>query len=400
MTPDPKTTKKAFWIDMIRSGPIGMLEFLFVPLAGLVALKYYNASDWQKAFLLSISEAGLIATFIIVPLIRRLKWQATHAASIFSLLGAAGIAFTAAYSDSLISYMAGLGFAFFILMLPLPLITQIYRTNFPEAKRGKILAIASILRGIIGIAFAWKAGQWIDSDIENFKPLLWVFVCVSLLNAIAFWLMPKVETAKGSTNPFSAFKWLKRDKKFRTLIVSWMLMGLGNLTALKIWTEYFANDQYGNGFSAFEVTLLTFIIPQSVKILFTYPWGWLFDRMNFYLLRIILNVLFGAAIIVVFYGQTFWVIAIGTGLQGLAFAGGSIAWMLWVTKIAPPEHTAEYMSIHTFTTGLRGVIAPALGFYLLVTIGDSIAIFSTILIILASVVIIPEYKRSRGSTNI
>ena len=400
MTPDPKTTKKAFWIEMIRSGPIGMLEFLFVPLAGLVALKYYNASDWQKAFLLSISEAGLIATFIIVPLIRRLKWQATHAASIFSLLGAAGIAFTAAYSDSLISYMAGLGFAFFILMLPLPLITQIYRTNFPEARRGKILAIASILRGIIGIAFAWKAGQWIDSDIENFKPLLWVFVCVSLLNAIAFWLMPKIETAKGSTNPFSAFKWLKRDKKFRTLIVSWMLMGLGNLTALKIWTEYFANDQYGNGFSAFEVTLLTFIIPQSVKILFTYPWGWLFDRMNFYLLRIILNVLFGAAIIVVFYGQTFWVIAIGTGLQGLAFAGGSIAWMLWVTKIAPPEHTAEYMSIHTFTTGLRGVIAPALGFYLLVTIGDSIAIFSTILIILASVVIIPEYRRSRGSTNI
>ena len=400
MTPDPKTTKKAFWIEMIRSGPMGMLEFLFVPLAGLVALKYYNASDWQKAFLLSISEAGLIATFIIVPLIRRLRWQATHAAAIFSLLGAAGIAFTAAYSDSLISYMAGLGFAFFILMLPLPLITQIYRTNFPEAKRGKILAIASILRGIIGIAFAWKAGQWIDSDIENFKPLLWVFVCVSLLNAIAFWLMPKVDTAKGSTNPFSAFKWLKRDKKFRTLIVSWMLMGLGNLTALKIWTEYFANDQYGNGFSAFEVTLLTFIIPQSVKILFTYPWGWLFDRMNFYLLRIILNVLFGAAIIVVFYGQTFWVIAIGTGLQGLAFAGGSIAWMLWVTKIAPPEHTAEYMSIHTFTTGLRGVIAPALGFYLLITIGDSIAIFSTILIILASVVIIPEYRRSRGSTNI
>ena len=400
MTPDPKTTKKAFWIEMIRSGPMGMLEFLFVPLAGLVALKYYNASDWQKAFLLSISEAGLIATFIIVPLIRRLRGQATHAAAIFSLLGAVGIAFTAAYSDSLISYMAGLGFAFFILMLPLPLITQIYRTNFPDNKRGKILAIASIMRGIIGIVFAWKAGQWIDSDIENFKPLLWVFVCVSLLNAIAFWLMPKVETAKGSTNPFSAFKWLKRDKKFRTLIVSWMLMGLGNLTALKIWTEYFANDQYGNGFSAFEVTLLTFIIPQSVKILFTYPWGWLFDRMNFYLLRIILNVLFGAAIIVVFYGQTFWVIAIGTGLQGLAFAGGSIAWMLWVTKIAPPEHTAEYMSIHTFTTGLRGVIAPALGFYLLVTIGDSIAIFSTILIILASVVIIPEYRRTRGSTNI
>ncbi len=371
-----------------------------MPLAGLVALKYYNASDWQKAFLLSISEAGLIATFIIVPLIRRLKWQATYAAAIFSLLGAVGIAYTAIFSDSLMHYMIGLGFAFFILMLPLPLITQIYRTNFPEAKRGKILAIASILRGITLIVFGLIAGKWIDSDIENFKPLLWIFVAVSSLNAIAFWFMPKVETVKGSTNPFSAFKWLKKDKKFRTLIVSWMLMGLGNLTALKIWIEYFANEKYGNGFSAFEATLLSIIIPQSVKIIFTYPWGWLFDRMNFYLLRIILNVLFGAAILVVFYAESFWIIAIGTGLQGLAFSGGSIAWMLWVTKIAPPEHTAEYMSIHTFTTGLRGVVAPVLGFYLLVTIGNSIAIFSAILITLASVILIPEIIRSRKTNQL
>ena len=87
-------------------------------------------------------------------------------------------------------------------------------------------------------------------------------------------------------------------------------------------------------------------------------------------------------------------------LQGLAFAGGSIAWMLWVTKIAPPEYTAEYMSIHTFTTGLRGVVAPALGFYLLVTIGNSIAIFSAILITLASVVLIPEIMRSRKTNQL
>ena len=168
MTPDQRTVKNAFCSEMIRSAPMGMLEFLFVPLAGLVALKYYDASDWQKAFLLAISEAGLIATFIIVPLIRYLKWQATHAAAIFSLLGAVGIAYTAIFSNSLMHYMIGLGFAFFILMLPLPLITQIYRTNFPESKRGKILAIASMLRGCVGIAFALIAyGLTLISKILN-----------------------------------------------------------------------------------------------------------------------------------------------------------------------------------------------------------------------------------------
>ena len=50
MNPDPKTTQKTFWIEMIRAGPMGVLEFLFVPLAGLVALKYYDASDWQRHY--------------------------------------------------------------------------------------------------------------------------------------------------------------------------------------------------------------------------------------------------------------------------------------------------------------------------------------------------------------
>ena len=73
--------------------------------------------------------------------------------------------------------------------------------------------------------------------------------------------------------------------------------------------------------------------------------------------------------------------------------------MLWVTKIAPPEHTAEYMSIHTFTTGLRGVAAPIIGFYLLRNFGDGVAIFSAILIFLASVVLLPELKRSQKKSQ-
>ena len=108
-----------------------------------------------------------------------------------------------------------------------------------------------------------------------------------------------------------------------------------------------------------------------------------------------------SAILVVFYGQSFWVIAIGTGLQGFAFAGGNIAWSLWVTKIAPPEHTAEYMSVHTCTTGLRGIAAPVIGFFLLRGFGNGVAIFSAILILIASLIILPEARRirARGKSN-
>ena len=379
MPPTAEITRKTFRLELWRSIPVAMIEYLFIPLAGLVALSHYGASDWQKAFLLAISQVGLIASFAIVPLVRRLGWELTHTAAAFNLAGAAGIAFAAAFSHSLELYLIGLGAGFFMFMLPLPLITQIYQANFPDARRGKIFAVATMFRGAVAIAFAWFAGLWIDSDIGNFRPMLWLFAGAAVFGAVATARMPRVDVVSGSTNPFTAFRWLRDDKKFRVLIISWMLMGLGNLTSLKIWTEYFANSDYGNGFTAFQVTLLTVIIPGITKLAFTYPWGWLFDRLSFYLLRILLNICFCAAILVVFYGQSFWVIAIGTGLQGFAFAGGNIAWSLWVTKLAPPEHTAEYMSIHTFTTGIRGV-----------------AVFSAILIFLASIIILPEVRLGRA----
>ena len=401
MEPTPETTRRTFRLELWRSIPVGIIEYLFIPLAGLIALEHYQASDWQKALLLAISGGGMVASIAIVPLVRKLNWELTHSAAVFNLIGAVGIACAAAFPDSLTLYMTGISIGFFAFMLPLPLLTQVYQNNFPTARRGKIFAVTATFRGIIAIIFAWAAGKWIDADIENFKPLLWWFAGFALLGAAATWIMPKVKLSPGSTNPFTAFRWLKEDRKFRVLIISWMLMGIGNLTSLKIWTEYFANEDYGNNFTAFEVTLLTFIIPNIVKLVFTYPWGWLFDRLNFYFLRIILNVLFCSAILVVFYGESFFVIAIGTGLQGFAFAGGNIAWSLWVTKIAPPEHTAEYMSVHTCTTGLRGIAAPIIGFALLRGFGSGVAIFSAILILIASLIILPEARRirSRGKSS-
>ena len=41
---------------------------------------------------------------------------------------------------------------------------------------------------------------------------------------------------------------------------------------------------------------------------------------------------------------------------------------LWVTKFAPPERVADYMSVHTFFTGVRGVVAPAVAFHLIGTL--------------------------------
>ena len=49
-------------------------------------------------------------------------------------------------------------------------------------------------------------------------------------------------------------------------------------------------------------------------------------------------------------------------LTGLSLAGGNVAWALFVTKLAPEHAVAEYMSVHTFLTGIRGVAAPFIAY--------------------------------------
>ena len=42
-----------------------------------------------------------------------------------------------------------------------------------------------------------------------------------------------------------------------------------------------------------------------------------------------------------------------------------------MTKFAPPERVADYMSTHTFFTGVRGALGPIIGFALIGYMGGS-----------------------------
>jgi len=118
-------------------------------------------------------------------------------------------------------------------------------------------------------------------------------------------------------------------------------------------------------------------------------WGLIFDRVNFFVLRVVINLFFIAAVLIFFFGGHVWTLYLGLALHGIGKAGGNIAWSLWVTKFAKAEHVAEYMSVHTFCTGLRGSAAPFLAFFaaaafspqLVGIVGASLMTISTLMIV-------------------
>ena len=395
--PSPDITQRTFRIELVRSIPVGVLETLLGTFAVLFVLRIYQAeSDTEKIWLLGSSQLGLVASLFLVPLTLHLRLSTPRKIALFGALTSACLVVAALGHASLTIFTVANCLAYFAITMQTPLNTQLYQENFPLDNRGFFFGLTSIARGIATVGFGLAAGFALEANLDNYRTLLWIFAgCAAAATATLFSVPspPISEPPRKRVPLFHSLRWVKKDPAFRRLLVSWMFMGVGNLVAIRLWVEYFGNERFGLDYSEARIALLTLTIPFSLKLITTFFWGHLFDLINFYLLRLILNAIFLVAILCVYVGDSYGWIVLGVTIHGVAFGGGNIAWSLWVTKLAKPEHTSEYMSVHTFFTGIRGFAAPFIGFGLLNHWGPAaLGLFSATMVILATLVILPEVR--------
>jgi hypothetical protein len=168
--------------------------------------------------------------------------------------------------------------------------------------------------------------------------------------------------------------------------------------------EYLGNPRYGLKKTAAEIALLTLVIPNGARLVMNPVWGWLFDRMNFFILRITLNLGFALGIAAFFTSETSSGLVAGSLIYGVSNAGGDVAWGLWVTKFAPASHVADYMAVHTFLTGVRGVLAPLIAFQVVQRSNpQTMGWIAGAMILAASAILVPEIwtwgtRRSKGGS--
>jgi hypothetical protein len=240
--------------------------------------------------------------------------------------------------------------------------------------------------------FSELAVRFFEGRLHLFQVLLLFF---SVAMAVGAWCLRQCPTRPltqaGGNHPLRALRFVREDPLFRRTLICWMLMGFANLMMLPMRVEYLANPRYGLSLDAHQVAFLTGVLPNLARLVLSPFWGHWFDRMNFFTLRVVLNLGFAIGIVAFFTTDHLlgWIVA--ALVFGVSNAGGDVAWSLWVTKFAPPERVADYMSVHTFFTGLRGVAAPLLAFHLVKTVSiGSLALFSGLLILLASLLLLPE----------
>lgn len=402
--PTEAVTRATFRNELLRSLPAGVLETVTATFAILIAERVFRASPEAKELALMGGRGGLAASFAVVWVLSKFRRPLNQLVAWLNHAAGCSFMVAALMPEQLWAFVTGCSLGMFWFGFQTPLLTTIYRENYPEARRGQLYSLSALTRSASTILFAWVAGRWLDANLENYRWLLWIFAACSFLSGWLLWRIPCRHTGMGTEKAglFRAFRWLRLDPVFRLFLIAYMILGLGNLVMDALRTEFLVNPAYGVKFKpsevAFQVAMLTSVVPMVFKLLSAWPWGILFDKVSFIAVRTLLNGLFALSILVYFLGPSYGWWWVGAALLGLAFGGGNVVWNLWVTKLASGDRVADYMSVHTFLTGLRGLVAPVIAFRCagLLSI-EHMAWGCAGLILLSTLLMLPEWRNTRAA---
>jgi len=363
--PDPALTKLTFSLEKWRAGMQGILETAMTTFLVLIAIRTYGADDGIKAFLAGGYSIGLLVGPAVVYFVCKAQMPAARAAAVLSAV--AGAAFlVATLVPTIHTFVGGSVFGMACMTAMVPLVIQVTHDNYPAHQRGYLFSKTALIRIMAASIFGYAAGEVLGYSYDWYPAVMAAYAAALFAAAWLLARIPSSPIAEGRTpSPWKGLQILRDDPAFRNLLIAWFVMGFGNLMMFAIRVEYVGNPAHGIVMSAVMVAFVTTVIPSLARLVSSTFWGKLFDRMNFFVLRIILNVVFAAAILVYFLTQNFIMLMLGSALFGIARGGGEIAWSLWVTKFAQPENVADYMAVHTFLTGVRAFIAPFAAFYLI-----------------------------------
>lgn len=388
--------RRTFFWDLCRAFPMGVTETVVTTFGLLIAIRYLHVDMVSKSSFVAAPALGLLLSLFSVAAVRRLGWSVNASAGLAWLVAAVGFGVAAVGHERVGYYISGVVLALVAHSISAPLLAQIYRRHYPGEIRGKLFSVVGMVQAGAAAGFAYVAGVWLAEGEIGYEILLWAFALCSLLKAVFTMMMKPVHLRRSQKlNLLDAFEHLKTDLVFRKLIMTWMVLGLGNLLCIALFVEYITNEYYGFALDEAKISMVTTTVPMLAFIFSVFVWGTVYDKMEFYRLRVLVNVFFLAGILVFFFAPSYLWLCVGMALHGVGKAGGNVLWSLWTTKFAPADHVGEYMSVHTCLTGFRGIISAFVAFPLILLAGPHvIGLIGAGLILVSSLWLMPEVREN------
>lgn len=391
-----KVSSQTFRLDLINSSLGGIIEVGFGTFAILIAIRFLDAPDMIKAVLASGVSAGLL----LVPSMQRLAaWTQLSSSRFCATLML--ISSVLLLASGYLNHLWILSTALFLAQVcfsQLPgFMIEVYSRNYESKERGKKLSWNFIVSALVGMILSYGGGNYLDAESADPGLIFKVMGLVALGSATTLYLIPSQPIGKGkrTSGIIDSLLLLKEDRLFASMLLAWMIMGLGIIMTLPLRIEYLGGAS-GLNLTNEQIALVTVVVFSIARILSSRLWGELFDRIRFLYYRISLNLLLISATLVYFHAESIIGVSIGAALAGVGVGGSKIAWSLWVTKLAPSGMEARYMGAHVALTGIRGALAPFLGYWLLGILGyQGVAWFSVALVMISTLLFISLFNNHR-----
>jgi len=332
------------------------------PFTGLILRRDFHASPFQIA---CASSAGAVFMLFSLLWIRAMRRSAPLSFVVWpGLLARAGLLLTpfihSAWPFAGVLIMAGLMNA-----VAGPAYSAVVQNVYPRDQRGRALALGRMIGSILTVALSPLAGLLLN--LLSFRIVFPAAAVVGIAGALRQRGMRRGSSPEASQESVEwnrVIEMIRRDPSFRRLLLVSLLFGFG------IWLQVPANPIML--VDVLHGTALQLGVAASVGGALGFfsnrYWGRLVDQRAS--VRVLSLVYLAGALtplvyLIGFVLRTPWLILGTSGVDAIVSTGLDIVAMVAVMDVAGPERAVEYMGVYLTVAGVRGVIGPMLGAFVI-----------------------------------
>jgi predicted MFS family arabinose efflux permease len=266
-----------------------------------------------------------------------------------------------------------------------PAENRVMQQHLPPHSTGKVFGLASGGRTAMGALMFVAAGFWMDHHTEGFRQ---IYPAGALISMIGILLMATIPTGKGerekgrkgeswSDTPLpidrtliakpvkDVIALLRRRKDFLRFEIAFMTYGVAFMLLMPVVPLYLVDDLK---LSYSTIGLARGALMQVAMIPAMPIFGRIFDRSTPHRMGAwIFALLVFYPLLLLAAGKTDGTLRTALvyaafGWFGVVMSGLSVIWSLSSIRFAAGEDVGIYQSVHVAATGVRGLVAPLLGY--------------------------------------